>query len=178
MGCMIERITAKQVFVHSCLSPCYHFPSGHLLDLPISLKHPCFKLQVPLVRSTRTPYWAFNPIRTVRNNFPSSSLPLSPPSPFPSSPPSVLSPLVTHVTLVTPSTLLLFLVVVVVVVIVVDAYCQWSSGWTSLLQVIIWIGQPIANDHPNGLAFCKWSSGRASLLQMILPMGWPWDVDT
>ena len=30
-----------------------------------------------------------------------------------------------------------------------------SSGWASLLQLIIWIGRPFANDHPDGPALLK-----------------------
>ena len=39
------------------------------------------------------------------------------------------------------------------------ASCKWSSGWTSLLQMIIRMDLPLANDHPDGPASCKWSSG-------------------
>ena len=72
------------------------------------------------------------------------SSPPSSPFPYPSSPPSVPSPLVTHghVTLVTPP-----LTPVVVVVVDGRAFCKWSSGWTSLLQMIIRRDQPLANDH-------------------------------
>ena len=31
------------------------------------------------------------------------------------------------------------------------AFCKWSSGLAGLLQMIIRIGWPFANDHPNGL---------------------------
>ena len=48
------------------------------------------------------------------------------------------------------------------------ASCKWSSGWTGLLQMIIWIGRPLANNHPDGPASCKWSSELAGLLQMII----------
>ena len=34
-----------------------------------------------------------------------------------------------------------------------------SFGKTHLLQIIIWMDQPLANDHLDGLASCKWSSG-------------------
>ena len=54
---------------------------------------------------------------------------------------------------------------------------MWSSGWAGLLQMIIRMGRPFANDHPDGPAFCKWSSGGASLLQMIIWMGWPFAND-
>ena len=47
------------------------------------------------------------------------------------------------------------------------ASCKWSSEGTSLLQMIIWSGRPLANDHPKGPASYECSSGRASLLQMI-----------
>ena len=49
---------------------------------------------------------------------------------------------------------------------------QWSSGWIGLLQMIIWIDRPLANDHPEQLASCKWSYGLISLLQMIDRIEW------
>ena len=36
---------------------------------------------------------------------------------------------------------------------------QWSSGWTNLLQMIIWVDRLLANDRPDETASSKWSSG-------------------
>ena len=38
-----------------------------------------------------------------------------------------------------------------------QASCKWSSGWTGLLQMIIRMDRPLANDHPDGPASCNWS---------------------
>ena len=48
------------------------------------------------------------------------------------------------------------------------ASCKWWSGGTSLLQMVIWRGRPLANDDPEGLASCRWSSGGAGPLQMMI----------
>ena len=53
------------------------------------------------------------------------------------------------------------------------AFCKWSSGGSSLLQMIIWRGWPLANDHPEGLASCKWLYGGGGLLKMIIWRGRP-----
>ena len=37
--------------------------------------------------------------------------------------------------------------------------CKWPSGGAGLLQMAIWRGQTLANDHPKEEAYCKWSSG-------------------
>ena len=47
------------------------------------------------------------------------------------------------------------------------ASCKWSSGRTSLLQMIIRVDRPLANDHLDRPVSCKWSSGLTGLLQMI-----------
>ena len=47
------------------------------------------------------------------------------------------------------------------------ASCKWSSGGTSLLQIIIQRGWPPAKDHTEGPASCKWSSGGTGLLKII-----------
>ena len=36
-----------------------------------------------------------------------------------------------------------------------------------LLQLIIWMDRPLANNHPDGLVSCKWSYGSTDFLQMI-----------
>ena len=89
------------------------------------------------------------------------------PSPFPSSPPSVLSPLMTPVTLV--------LVVVVRSSPPLANYhpegpasCKLSSRGAGLLQIIIRKGRPLINDHPEGPASCKWSSRGAGLSHIII----------
>ena len=46
--------------------------------------------------------------------------------------------------------------------------CKWSSGWTSLLQMIIWMDLPLVNHHLDGLACCKLSSQWTRILQMII----------
>ena len=48
------------------------------------------------------------------------------------------------------------------------ASCKWWSGGTSLLQMVIWSGRPLANDDPEGPASCRWSFGGAGLLQMMI----------
>ena len=48
------------------------------------------------------------------------------------------------------------------------ASCKWWSGGTSLLQMVIRRGRPLANDDPEGPASCKWSSRGAGLLQMMI----------
>ena len=53
------------------------------------------------------------------------------------------------------------------------ASCNWSSGWTGLLQIIIGMDRPLANDHSDWPAFCKWSYAWISLLQMIDRIEWP-----
>ena len=49
-----------------------------------------------------------------------------------------------------------------------SAFCKWSSGWNDLLQMIIRMDWPIANNHLDQLASCIWSSGSTDLLQMII----------
>ena len=46
-----------------------------------------------------------------------------------------------------------------------------------LLQMIIRMDWPLANDHPDGPASCKWSSELAGLLQMIIWMDQPFAND-
>ena len=46
--------------------------------------------------------------------------------------------------------------------------CKWSSGGACFLQMIIWRGPSLANDHPEEPASYKWSPGGISLLQMII----------
>ena len=41
----------------------------------------------------------------------------------------------------------------------VAALCKWSSGLAGLFQMIIQMGWPFPNDHPDGPAVCKWSYG-------------------
>ena len=43
------------------------------------------------------------------------------------------------------------------------AACKPSPGWTSLLQLIIQMERPLANDHPDGTASCKWSGWTSRL---------------
>ena len=45
---------------------------------------------------------------------------------------------------------------------------MWSSGWAGILRLIIRIGRPFANDHPDGLAICKCSSGFLPCNQILL----------
>ena len=45
---------------------------------------------------------------------------------------------------------------------------QLTFWWTGLLNMIIWMDLPFANDHLDWTTYCKWSSGSTSVLQMIL----------
>ena len=54
---------------------------------------------------------------------------------------------------------------------------KWSSGESSLLQMIIPMDRPLAYDHPDQLASCKWSSWSTCLLQMIIWMDQPLSND-
>ena len=47
---------------------------------------------------------------------------------------------------------------------------KWPSGWTSLLQMIMLIDQPLTNDQQDRLAPCKWLFRWTGLLQMIIRM--------
>ena len=58
------------------------------------------------------------------------------------------------------------------------AFCKWSSRWTGLLQMIIWMDRPLANDYPEGLASCKWLFRWTCLLQMIILRGQPLSNDS
>jgi len=51
--------------------------------------------------------------------------------------------------------------------------CKWSFGSTSLLQIIIRIDQPLANNPLDQPASYKWSSGSTGLLRMIIWMDQP-----
>ena len=44
---------------------------------------------------------------------------------------------------------------------------KWSTGWTGLLQMIIRMDRPLANDHLDGPTSCKLSSGWTGLLPVI-----------
>ena len=48
------------------------------------------------------------------------------------------------------------------------ASCNWSSGGSGLLQMIIQRIPPLTNDYPEDPASCKWSSGGSGLLQIII----------
>ena len=67
-----------------------------------------------------------------------------------------------------PVTQVVVIVVLRLLLLKQPASCKWSSRGTSLLQMIIRRGRPLANDHPEGPALCKWSSGGADLSQMII----------
>ena len=59
---------------------------------------------------------------------------------------------------------------------VVVFFCCYCC-WTGLLQMIIWINQPLANDHPYRQASCNWSSGSTGLLQIIIWIDRPFAND-
>ena len=58
-----------------------------------------------------------------------------------------------------------------------QAFCKWSIGWTSVLQMIIRKDWPLANGHSDGPASWKWSSGWTGFLQMIILRGQPLSND-
>ena len=49
--------------------------------------------------------------------------------------------------------------------------CKWSSGGADILEMIILMGLPIANNHFEGQASFKWSFRGTGLLQMIIRRG-------
>ena len=49
--------------------------------------------------------------------------------------------------------------------------CKWSSGGADILEMIILMGRPIANNHFEGQASFKWSLRGTGLLQMIIRRG-------
>ena len=53
------------------------------------------------------------------------------------------------------------------------APCKRSYGWSGLLQMIMHMDRPLANDLPDWPTSCKWSSGWTGLLQTIIRMEWP-----
>ena len=55
--------------------------------------------------------------------------------------------------------------------------CKWSSGWASLLQMIIRMDWPYTNDYLDGKPFCKWPFGWAGLMPVIIQMGRPFAND-
>ena len=69
-----------------------------------------------------------------------------------------------------------FVVVVVIIVVVANdhledpASCNWSSGVSSLSQLIIWRIRPLATDHLEDPASCQWSFRGSSLLLLIIRM--------
>ena len=59
-------------------------------------------------------------------------------------------------------------------IIVMDQHlANYHPGWISILQMIISLGRPLANDYPDPPASCKWSFGWTGLLQMIIQIGRP-----
>ena len=69
-----------------------------------------------------------------------------------------------------------FVVVFVIIVVVANdhledpASCNWSSGVSSLSQLIIWRIRPLATDHLEDPASCQWSFRGSSLLLLIIRM--------
>ena len=51
--------------------------------------------------------------------------------------------------------------------------CKWSSGGANILQMIIGMGEPLANNHLEGRASFKWSLRGTGLLQTIIRRSQP-----